>query len=139
MMSLLAMAMIVPTPSSGKYNWRNHIAEKSPLVQPIRHLVVLTEARRQVDGDAQNRTDAGDREWEPHARVAAFSVPLKSGDFDLQEYHRSNGVLATILGDWTNHIDLLALNGAGVSKPKSLAPVSASRECLRAGFDRAGN
>jgi len=49
----LEMAMMPPMAMSGWKAWRYHMAEKSPSVQPTRHLSVLTPARRHVGREAQ--------------------------------------------------------------------------------------
>lgn len=54
------MAMMAPVPSSGWKDWRNHMAEKSPKVQPTRQRVVLRPALRHVEGDDQKSSDVGD-------------------------------------------------------------------------------
>ena len=51
---LLESAMIVVSPRSAWNDCRYHMAEKSPAVQPIRHLKVFTPARRHTAEDLQN-------------------------------------------------------------------------------------
>ena len=58
--NLLESAMIVVNPRSAWNDCRYHMAEKSPAVQPIRHLKVLTPARRHTAGDPQNWRDDND-------------------------------------------------------------------------------
>jgi hypothetical protein len=54
---LLESAMIVVSPRSAWNDCRYHMAEKSPAVQPIRHLKVLTPARRHTAEDPQKWRD----------------------------------------------------------------------------------
>lgn len=54
---LLDRAIIVDTPSSPWNDCRYHMAEKSPTVQPTRHLKVLTPARLHTNEEFQNCVD----------------------------------------------------------------------------------
>ncbi|KAF6826121.1 hypothetical protein CPLU01_09853 [Colletotrichum plurivorum] len=54
----LDIAMTDSTAISGWNDWRYHIAEKSPKVQPTRHRNVLTPARFQVGREAQKSQDS---------------------------------------------------------------------------------
>lgn len=63
---VLDIAITVPVPISGWNDWRYHMDEKSPRVQPTRHRSVLTPARRHRGLDDQNwvdRRDGGDAGW----------------------------------------------------------------------------
>ncbi|KAL7621860.1 hypothetical protein AAE478_007360 [Parahypoxylon ruwenzoriense] len=128
---LLATAMIVPTPSSGAYIWRSHIAEKSPLVQPTRHRNVLTAARRHVVADAQNWSEVmGDGEWVPHVRVSVLFVSPEPGGWDLQEYRRNTVAELILGGNRGSTLGLVMLGVIRVSKPKHLIGISAVRDRL---------
>lgn len=54
---ILEIPMMALVPISGWKAWRYHMAEKSPSVQPTRHLSVLTPARFHVGLDDQKSTD----------------------------------------------------------------------------------
>lgn len=57
-MNVLEIAMIVPIPRLGCVACKYHMAEKSPVVQPTKHRIVLTEALCHVDFDDQNPKDS---------------------------------------------------------------------------------
>lgn len=54
------MAMMVSTPKCEWNACRYHMAEKSPRVQPTRHLKVLTPALRQAEREAQKSYEKKD-------------------------------------------------------------------------------
>ena len=57
---VLDVPMIICIPRSGWKDWRYHIAEKSPAVQPMRQRNVFRDARFQVGGEDQKGGDESD-------------------------------------------------------------------------------
>jgi hypothetical protein len=60
--NILDISMMVPVPMCGWTAWRYHIVEKSPRVQPTRHLRVLTPARLHIGVDDQKCVENRDGE-----------------------------------------------------------------------------